>query len=73
MTFTTVTAVVAICLTWITLATFIYRSYRKAKASITEWADTLLDNHATHMQASLERIEIQGDAQIELLKRIADK
>jgi len=73
MDFKTITAMVAIGLTWVTLVTFIYRGYRKAKSSVTKWADTLLDNHAAHMQASLERIEVQGDTQIELLKRIADK
>jgi len=58
---------------WLGLVGLLWRGYHKAKASVTEWADTLLDNHAAHMQASLERIEEQGNAQIELLTRIADK
>lgn len=73
MDFKTLTGVVTLGLTWVTLCTFIYRGYRKAKASVTEWANHLLENHATHMQASLARIEEQGDTQIDLLKRIADK
>jgi uncharacterized membrane protein YgcG len=73
MDYASATIAVAKVLPWITIAGLLYRGYRKAKTSVTEWADTLLDNHATHMQASLARIEAQGDAQIDLLTRIAEK
>ena len=73
MDYASATIAVAKILPWITIAGLVWRGYSKAKASVTEWADTLLDNHAAHMQASLERIEEQGNAQIELLTRIADK
>lgn len=80
MNFTTVTTVVAVAITWVTLCGFIYNGYRKAKSSVTTWADTLIQNHATHIQAAVEeqaavlgRIESQQDRQIELLSRIADK
>jgi hypothetical protein len=80
MDFKTITAVVALVLVWVTLGTFIYNGWRKAKSSVTKWADTLLHNHAAHIQAAVEqqaavlgRIESQQDRQIELLSRIADK
>lgn len=80
MDFKTITAIVGVVLVWITLGTFIYSGWRKVKASVTEWADTLVHNHAHHIQAAVEeqaavlgRIESQQDRQIELLQRIADK
>jgi hypothetical protein len=60
-------------LPWVTVGGIVWRVWAKAKSSATTWADTLLDNHAKHMQESLARIEVQGDQQIELLTRIADK
>lgn len=80
MDFKTVTAVVALILVWVTLGSFIYSGWRKAKKAVTNWANTLVHNHASHIQAAVEeqaavlgRIESQQDRQIELLQRIADK
>ncbi len=39
----------------------IRRSYLNTKKEVQTWASTLLDNHATHVQASLQRMETGQD------------
>jgi hypothetical protein len=73
MTFNTVTDLITHWLPWFTIAGVLWRGYFKAKGSVTEWADKLLDNHMDHFQGSLDRIEGQQSQQIELLQKIADK
>lgn len=58
---------------WVTVGGLLWRTWAAAKRNVTEWADTLLDNHATHAQASLARLEQQGDRQCELLEKIASQ
>ena len=38
-----------------TVCTMIYRAYRQASKSITDWADKLMSNHLTDIQAATER------------------
>ena len=65
---------------WFAVLGLLYRGWRGAKKNVTDWANTLLDNHAAHAQASLDRIEetqVQQLALIEtsnqILTRIAEK
>lgn len=67
-------------LPWLTAAGILWRVFSKARSSITVWADELLENHAKHIQDSLdkqtqalENIRAQQDIQIDWLARIADK
>jgi hypothetical protein len=65
---------------WITVGGLAIRVYTKLRERVTTWADTLLDNHLTHLQGSMDRLEAKTEAnltlqekQIVLLSRIADK
>jgi hypothetical protein len=60
-------------LPWVTVGTIVFRLGSKAKTRITVWMDSVLDNHLTHVQASLEKLEVHAEKQTELLERIANK
>lgn len=79
-TFTSITKFLETWGVWFTGATFLYSGWRKTKASVTKWANTLVHNHAAHIQAAVEkqsdtlvRIENQQSQQIGLLQIIANK
>lgn len=57
---------------WVTVGGLLWKAYAGAKTNVTEWANKLLDNHAEHAQASLARIEQQGDEHTVLLTKIAN-
>lgn len=67
-------------LPWITAGSIAWRLLARMHAKMEAWADKLLDNHFKHMQdsldeqsAALQTIQNQGDLQIDLLARIAEK
>jgi hypothetical protein len=51
----------------LSVATVAFTLYRSAKKKVAVWANTLLHNHMTHMQASLERIESTQTEQVDQL------
>jgi len=58
-----------------TVCTMIYRAYRQASKSITDWADKLMSNHLTHIQAATERSavlleEVRDNQAVQLEKAI---
>lgn len=54
-------------------AVTIWKGYSFLKHNFISFADKLLDNHLSHLQASLDNIDAAQTEQIELLKKLADK
>jgi hypothetical protein len=54
-------------------ATVVYRVYSTSKKTITGFFDKLLDNHLSHVQASLDSLYILQKEQNEILKEILHK
>lgn len=63
------TDLISAWLPFVTVAGLAYRAYRGAKKNVTEWANTLMDNHAAHAQASLDRIEQAQEKQLSLAEK----
>jgi late competence protein required for DNA uptake (superfamily II DNA/RNA helicase) len=64
----------------ITAATILWKVYASTKKAVSEWANTLLDNHAHHAQQALDDINTKQDSllehagkQTEYLRQLAER